>query len=96
MGTRCFSIIRTARSPPSSGSHGFDPDEKYYDPKSDPDNPRWCLVDLEYVSKLDRPITLAELKSEPGLDGMVLTRRGNRLSIMPVSEEHWELILSLE
>ena len=88
-------IARVASEPYPDPTQ-FDPDEKYYDPKSDPDNPRWCLVDLEYVSKLDRPITLAELKSEPGLDGMVLTRRGNRLSIMPVSEEHWELILSLE
>ena len=74
----------------------FDPDSKYYDPKSDSDNPRWCLVDVEFVRKLDRPITLAELKGHPGLDGFVLTRRGNRLSIMPVIDTHWDLILGLE
>ena len=74
----------------------FDPESRYYDPKSDPDEPRWCLVDVEFVRKLKRPITLAELKSQPGLDGMILTRKGSRLSIMPVSEKHWDLILSLE
>ena len=74
----------------------FDPDSNYYDPKSDPDDPRWCLVDVEFVRKLERPITLAELKAQAGLDGFVLTRRGNRLSIMPVSDEHWNLIQNLE
>ena len=74
----------------------FDPDSKYYDPKSSEDDPRWCLVDLKFVRKLDRPITLAELKDHPGLDGLILTRRGNRLSIMPVDDQHWDLILGLE
>ena len=74
----------------------FDPDSKYYDAKSDPEDPRWCLVDVEFVRKLQRPITLAQLKAHPGLDGMILTRRGNRLSIMPVSDEHWDVILTLE
>ena len=74
----------------------FDPESKYYDPKSRQDDPRWLLVDVEFVRRLGRPITLAELKSHPGLDGMILTRRGNRLSIMPVSDEHWDVILTLE
>ena len=74
----------------------FDPESKYFDPKSNPDDPRWCLVDVEFVRKLDRPITLAELKAQSGLDGFVLTRRGNRLSIMPVTDEHWDLIQNLE
>lgn len=74
----------------------FDPEAKYFDPKSPQDNPRWILVDVEFVRKLARPITLAELKAQPGLDGMILTRKGNRLSIMPVSKEHWGLILDLE
>ena len=74
----------------------FDPESKYYDPKSNKDDPRWCLVDVEFVRKLDKPITLTSLKQHPGLDGMILTRKGNRLSIMPVSDEHWNLILTLE
>ncbi|MEM8814936.1 MAG: EVE domain-containing protein [Pseudomonadota bacterium] len=74
----------------------FDPESKYYDPKSSEDNPRWCLVDVRYRRKLKRTITLHELKELPALDGFALTRKGNRLSIMPVSPEHWDLILELE
>ncbi len=74
----------------------FDPDSTYYDPKSDPDNPRWMMVDVHLVRRLKRNITLHELKARPELDGLALVRRGNRLSIMPVSSEHWAFILSLE
>jgi predicted RNA-binding protein with PUA-like domain len=80
----------------------FDPDAKYYDPKSDPDNPRWFMVDLKYVRHLQRTITLTELKeiaaNDPDgpLADFPLVRRGNRLSIMPVSDAQWELILGLE
>jgi len=74
----------------------FDESSKYFDPKSSKDEPRWILVDVEFVRKLNKPITLAEIKAHPGLDDMILTRRGNRLSIMPVNKEHWDLILTLE
>jgi len=74
----------------------FDPKEKYYDPKSDPGNPRWYMVDVSYVKKLKRVITLAELKVCPQLEALPLVRRGNRLSIMPVSKQQWDFILSLE
>ena len=74
----------------------FDKRSSYHDPKSTPDNPRWILVDVEFVRKLSRPITLAELKATKGLDGLILTRKGNRLSIMPVTPKHWNKILSLE
>ena len=74
----------------------FDPESQYFDPKSSEEAPRWLLVDAEFVRKLKRTITLAELKAQPGLDGMILTRKGNRLSIMPVDKPHWDLILGLE
>ena len=74
----------------------FDPESKYFDPKSTAENPRWILVDVAFVRKLSRPVTLAELKAQDGLDGMVLLRRGNRLSVMPVEKGHWDLILGLE
>jgi predicted RNA-binding protein with PUA-like domain len=74
----------------------FDPDEKYFDAKSDPDNPRWYMVDVKHMRKLKRVITLAELKSHPQLSDLPLVRRGNRLSIMPVSKKQWDFILSLE
>ena len=91
-------IVGLARvaSEPYPDPTQFDPDEKYYDPKSEVESPRWILVDVEFVRKLARPITLAELKAHPGLDGMILTRKGNRLSIMPVSDDHRDLILNLE
>ncbi len=74
----------------------FDPEDKHYDPKSDPDNPRWFLVDVKYVRKTRRTISLQELKLHPELEELALVRRGNRLSVMPVSDEHWDFILSLE
>ena len=74
----------------------FDPDAKYYDPKSDPDNPRWYMVDIRYVRKLKRVITLAELKAHPELEDFPLVRKGNRLSVMPVSRDQWDIILGLE
>lgn len=73
----------------------FDKKSKYYDPKSSREEPRWVLVDVKFVRKLERPISLAEIKSHPELEDMILTRRGNRLSIMPVDEKHWKFILSL-
>jgi predicted RNA-binding protein with PUA-like domain len=74
----------------------FDPDDKHFDPKSDPEKPRWFMVDIKFVRKLNRTITLKELKEKPELADLALIRRGNRLSIMPVSPEQWDFILSLE
>ena len=74
----------------------FDPRSKYYDEKSPEDDPRWLLRDIEFVRKLDRTITLKELKAHPALAAFRLTQRGNRLSIFPVDQAHWDLIQSLE
>ena len=74
----------------------FDSDAKYFDPKSDPANPRWYRVDVRYVRKLKRIITLSELKEHSEVSGLPLVRRGNRLSIMPVSRQQWKFILTLE
>ncbi len=75
----------------------FDPKEKYFDPKSDPENPRWLMVDVRYLRKTRRLISLSEIKEHmEQLDGLPLIRRGNRLSVMPVAKEHWDFILSLE
>ncbi len=74
----------------------FDPDDRHFDPKSDPDNPRWMMVDVKYVRMLSRIISLKELKLYPELADLALVKRGNRLSIMPVSKKHWEFILALD
>ncbi|HFD12040.1 MAG TPA: EVE domain-containing protein [Crenotrichaceae bacterium] len=74
----------------------FDVNDKHYDAKSDPDQPRWFMVDIQFVRKLDRTISLTELKTCPELETMPLVCRGNRLSIMPVTQQQWDFILSLE
>jgi predicted RNA-binding protein with PUA-like domain len=74
----------------------FDPDNKHFDPKSSPDNPRWFMVDVYLVRKLARTITLKELKNHAELQELALLRRGNRLSVMPVTEQQWRFILGLE
>ena len=74
----------------------FDKKSKYFDPKSNKDDPRWCLIDVAYKRKLKRTITLAEIKEARGLDGLILTRKGNRLSIMPIEKKHWDKLLNLE
>lgn len=73
----------------------FDKKSKYFDAKSDPENPRWLLVDVKFVKKLPRTISLAEIKATKQLEDMILTRKGNRLSIMPVAAKHWKKVLSL-
>jgi len=74
----------------------FDPKEKYFDPKSDPENPRWLMVDIRYRRKLKRPITLKELRTHEELAEMLLLRRGNRLSITRVTPGQWAFIMNLE
>ena len=74
----------------------FDPEHKYFDPKSHPDKPTWIMVDVRFVRKLSRNITLKELKDHPALSDLTLLRRGNRLSIMPVSCDEWDYIMNLE
>ena len=69
----------------------FDPKSPYFDAKSKPDEPRGLLVDVQAVRKT-RVLNLPELRALPALADMILLRKGNRLSITPVSEAHWLLI----
>jgi predicted RNA-binding protein with PUA-like domain len=73
----------------------FDPDNDYYDPKATEEEPRWVVVDLEFVSEFDEPITRDQLKEEDALDGMLVLQRGQRLSVMPVEEKHWRHVCKL-
>ena len=70
----------------------FDPASPYHDPKSAQENPRWLLVDVRALRKT-RLIPLAELRAHPALGAMQILRRGNRLSITPVSADEWEFIV---
>ena len=76
----------------------FDKNDKHFDPQSDRTNPRWYMVDVQFQRKLKRTLTLAELKkySNGALEGLALLKRGNRLSITPVSAAHWNFIPQLE
>jgi predicted RNA-binding protein with PUA-like domain len=74
----------------------FDPNDKHFDPKSNPDKPTWFMVEVKFVRKLLRTISLQELKQKTELADLALVRRSNRLSIMPVSQQQWDFILELE
>lgn len=73
----------------------FDPESKYYDPKSTEDNPRWFMVDVKFKEKFKDMITLAELKVNPALKDMLILRKGNRLSITPVTKKEWDAIMKM-
>jgi predicted RNA-binding protein with PUA-like domain len=76
----------------------FDPKHHHYDADSNKEAPRWFVVDLKLKRKLKRVITLDELRkyADKKLKDFVLLRRGNRLSVMPVSKQDWEFVLGLE
>jgi len=73
----------------------WDPEGKYYDPKSSPDNPRWVMVDVKFRQKFSEVISLEKLRTVAKLDGMVLLQKGSRLSIQPVGKSHWNTIVKL-
>ena len=72
-----------------------DPGSKYFDAKSSPEKPRWIMVDIEPVAPIEPIVTLAELRGNTTLEGMPLLRRGQRLSVQPVSREHFEIICKM-
>lgn len=74
----------------------FDARDDHYDPDSTQDAPRWFVVDVKLVRKLQRVITLEELRAQRSLAQMQLLKRGNRLSVTPVSAREWRSVLALE
>ena len=73
----------------------FDENEDHYDPKSDPQNPRWFMVDIKLIKKFDNPVSLAEIKENPKLQEMRLVQRGNRLSVMPIKKSELNEIIKM-
>ena len=73
----------------------FDPKNRYYDPKSTPDNPRWQTVKVGYVETFSTYISLDTLKQTFGPDELLVVKRGNRLSVMPVDEAAAAKILAI-
>ena len=69
----------------------WDPESKYYDEKSSPENPRWIMVDIEAVQEIEK-VSLVDIKANPVLEGMPLVQKGQRLSVQPVSKEQYDEI----
>jgi len=76
-------------------SFAFEPGHKYFDEKSDPDNPTWYMVDVRFVERFPEMIPLGVLKETPGLEKMVVTQKGSRLSIQPVTPEEFAIVKKL-
>ena len=72
----------------------FDPDSPYYDPRSSRDAPRWLMLKVRALRKT-RLLGLDEMRADPALADMIVLRRGNRLSITPVTDSEWRHILAL-
>ncbi len=87
-------VVKVA-SRPYPDHTAWDASAKYYDPKSSEENPRWIMVDFEFVEKFSEIVPLDQLKVTPELEGMLTLRKGNRLSITPVEEAHFKQILDL-
>jgi len=73
----------------------FEPESNYFDPKSNPENPRWFMVDIKFKKKFKDVISLTALKENPDLNEMLVVRKGNRLSITPVSKRDWDSVLAM-
>lgn len=84
-------IVREAYPDASAMKKGHD----YFDPKSSPDNPIWYMVDIGFVEKFREVVPLATLKDAPGLEKMVVTQRGSRLSIQPVTKSEFDIVVKL-
>lgn len=85
-------VVRTAYPDPTQ----FDPSSHYYDPTSKPEDPRWSLVDVGFSKKLRRTVSLTELKGHADeLGDFPLIRKGNRLSVLPVSDHQLAVVVDL-
>ena len=73
----------------------FDPESKYYDPKSSDDKPRWFMVDVKLKKKFKKFVSLAEIKENKKLQNMRLVQKGNRLSVMPVEKKEFDEIVKM-
>lgn len=87
-------VARVA-SDPYPDPTAFDKKSNYFDAKSDPDAPRWYLVDVSFVEKTPNLVSLDELKEDPELEEMLVRKRGQRLSIQPVDRVHFARVLKL-
>ena len=92
-----MAVVGTAKviAPGYPDHTAFDPKDKHYDPKSDPDKPTWFMVDVEIIQKFEMPVTRDDLKVDEVASCMAVMQKGSRLSITPVNEEEWKAIHKL-
>lgn len=106
VGDRCFfyhsnakplAIIGIARVVKEAypDTFAFDPKSKYYDPKSDPANPRWFMTDIQAEKVFETPVLRSQLTAVPGLEKMELLKKGSMLSVQPVTPAEWEIIMRI-
>jgi predicted RNA-binding protein with PUA-like domain len=74
---------------------GWDPKDHHYDPKSSPANPIWFSRDVKFKKKFKKTLLLSELRNIKGLEKMVLLQKGARLSVQPVTEKEWDIIIKV-
>ncbi len=87
-----YGVARVASSPYPDPTQ-FDRKSPYYDAASKPQEPRWTMVDVQVLRKVEPPLTLTQMRGQPELADMLVLRKGNRLSITPVEPRHWKAIL---
>ena len=75
--------------------YAFQEGHKYHDPKSDPDNPTWYMVDIRFVERFPEVIPLSTLKETRGLGKMMVTQKGSRLSVQPVTKAEYDIVVKL-
>lgn len=73
----------------------WDSSAKYFDPKSDPDNPTWLMVDIKADKQFSTQVTLQDIKQNPIFENMMLVKRGMRLSVQPITQYEYEEIVKL-
>lgn len=75
--------------------YSFQEGHKYFDPKTDPGNPTWYMVDIRFVERFPEIVSLAALKETRGLGKMMVTQKGSRLSVQPVTKKEFEIVCRL-
>lgn len=85
-------VVKTGIADPTQ----FDPNNKYYDPKSSPESPRWQTVLVEFVESFSHPIVLSTLREKFSSEELMVVKQGNRLSVLPISDAVAKIILAMK
>jgi predicted RNA-binding protein with PUA-like domain len=84
-------VVRAGYPDPTAWTKGH----HYFDPASTPEKPIWYMVDIGFVKRFPATVSLETLKQTPGLENMMVTRKGSRLSVQPVTAEEYRIVVEL-